>query len=137
VTDGEWVTIERVKGLSVRAIFCVEIASLAAIGVLLLTFLVIAFATDVPLDQPLAISVLALMVALFVGVFLLVELTKKMAAKEIAAGYTTSVVGFTHVRQIDPATGVVIREAGMPLLDPEQRREQALRVKQFKRSNAE
>jgi hypothetical protein len=137
MTNGEWATIKRVKGPSVRAVFYVEIACLAAIGVLLLTFLVIAFATDVPFDRPLPISLLALMAALFVGLLLLIELTKKMAAREMAAGYTTSVVGFTHVQQIDPGTGVVVREAGKPLLNHEERREQARRVKQFKQANAE
>lgn len=40
--------------------------------------------------------------------------------REAAAGYTTAFPGFEEVATVDPATGVVLREAGASLLTAEE-----------------
>ena len=65
----------------------------------------------------------------FLVSFLVVHWGSKQKDRECAAGYTTSGMGYPNLEQVDPATGLIVRAAGEPLLT---RQEQRARVQAFK-----
>ena len=65
----------------------------------------------------------------FLVSFLVIHWGSKQKDKECAAGYTTSGMGYPNLEQVDPATGLIVRASGEPLLT---RQEQRARVQAFK-----
>jgi len=104
---------------------------------LCLAFGGVQIATGVGFKEPLAVAVFIIIAVQFLLIFpVLYHLNKRQVERELASGYTTSTVGFTHLPQIDPYTGLVLRLAGQALMSPEQKSEQRRRVQQFRSASA-
>ena len=58
----------------------------------------------------------------FLASFLVIHWGSKQKDRECAAGYTTSGMGYPNLEQVDPATGLIVRAAGEPLLTRHEQR---------------
>lgn len=79
--------------------------------------------------HPVVLALLAIFVAAAIVAIVSFMVGLGQVAKEHRAGYTTSPSGWFEFDQVDPRTGVVIRQAGEPKLSRQEsrlRRERAL-----------
>ena len=85
-------------------------------------------------DTRRVVPLFLIIVAAFLVSFLIAHWGSKQKDRECAAGYTTSSIGYPNLEQVDPATGLIVRAAGEPLLT---RQEQRARVQAFKATLAD
>ena len=133
--DAIWTRIEPVPGRSAHQHFVTLMACVVGGSALVGVSILVQLATRAGFSQLLPNLLLATICALVPISFLFVRLLKNRTAEERSAGYTTSVMGWTDLPQIDHRTGIVIRAAGQPLLNFEQKKEQARRVESYRRSS--
>lgn len=55
--------------------------------------------------------------------------------RELARGYTCSPIDYVNAAQIDPRTGVVIRDPGEPLLSKDERAQRVARAREWARKS--
>jgi len=131
-SDDEWVTFERVPGPSARWYFRASATGVVS-GFLLVGGVVFYQVTHrAGFSEVIPNIVLVLIFALLPASYLLAKLLTRKTRMERSAGYTTSTIGWTDLPQIDPATGVVVRRAGRPLLNFEEKADARRRVAAFK-----
>lgn len=130
----EWSRIEPVPGPSAHGYFVCAMTCVFGAFVLVGAFTLVQIATRAGFSQLIPNVMFVTIFALVPTSFLFVRLLRQKTAKERAAGYTTSVMGWTDLPQIDRATGLVVRAAGQPLLNFEEKKKQAERVLGYKRS---
>ncbi|MGK9148048.1 hypothetical protein KXS11_10525 [Plantibacter flavus] len=104
------------RGISGRALLTVFWVLCVLMGLYVVVFIPVMVA----LRQYVPTFLTGVSLVLAGGVMVL--LASRRFPAELRRGYTTSLIGHTHVDQIDPRSGQVIRRAGEPLLPRAERR---------------
>ena len=104
-------------------------AALALGGVAAIVSVAALFVLVATHDSPRVVPLVLVIFGAFIASFVVAHLASKQKDRECAAGYTTSGMGYPNLEQVDPATGLIVRAAGEPLLT---RQEHRARVQAFK-----